>query len=70
VTIASVHRGPGAQGGVGTELVLDYQRASLTHPASTPGTTDTTLLTVPVQHDVLPTTTASWCRRAKPIAAE
>jgi len=54
VTIASVHRGPGAQGGVGTELVLDYQRASLTHPASTPGTTDTTLLTVPVQHDVLP----------------
>ena len=54
MTIASVHSGPGPQGGVDTEFVLDYQRASLTQPASTPGTTDTTQLTVPVQHDVLP----------------
>jgi type VI secretion system secreted protein Hcp len=53
VTIASLHTAPGAQGGIETELALNFTRASVTDPASTPPTA-TAQPIVPVQHDVLP----------------
>ena len=50
VQVAAVHTDPTAQSGVDTDVVLNFAKATLTDPTSTPPTTTTTAA---VHHDVL-----------------